>query len=330
MDILNDLPELRQGVIDEVFDKVKQPVDKFLGIKELCPIEEYDADTVTWRIYDSATGLMAPATSGEPAPSIQPPGMVERTYTPIPFKESYPLSARELDFLLQQTTDVRLRYLDNIAEWFRVRAQTRMEHMFWDALDGTLAINENGHTYSVTYSGIQTFTPTSSWQTSSTDIKGDLISVIKMFQGTGARIDTMVLNTTTFEYLLDNNYFKAKLQYSATTDDFTFVSKILDGYGIKLRIYDEGYQNSSGSFVKFVADDKVYFFGTDGANKVGKTLLARDPNTIPIYGKGKPGFWSRTIVHDDDPYSIELVGGFVGIPAFTFPSWIVYVADVTP
>ena len=318
------LPSIRSHNVDAVYRQMKQPIDGLVGLK-FFPIKEIRKEDVVYDVYQAATGLMKPTGENAPAPKIQFTKLDEVTLRPVTFKESYEIVGQDIVFV-KQDKDYAREYLANALKNLKIRELSRIEWSIWQALTGTLSIDENGVTRTVTYSGIQTFSASNSWATSSTDIVGDLVTIMKLYRGTGARPRYMICNQTVAGYLLKNDTFEAYYSNSGLAP-IDGVKRFLTSLGLELIVYDGGYINSSGTFVPYIGEDKVFFIG-EGPYPPGhffSTLTIEGPTMTP-----RPGEFARIKEDTDgDPKKIQVIAGIRGLPGIVFPSWIVY-ADVVP
>ena len=318
--LINNLPELRQQVVDEAFKLIKQPIDNFVGIRDILKIKTVPRHNVKWAEYESATGLMQPALPGEPAPKITVKGMTVKVMEGIPFKEKTTIDVEDLAFLQQSEKTIRQNYLLDRLSWLKTRAFTRMEKLVWDALAGSISISENGVVFSQSYS-IQTYAG-DAWSTASTDILADIRAMKALYVGKGATPKTIVMNTNTYNYIKKNDYFTNIVQNSGKEAANKVISNVFSDEGLDVIVYDGGYIDSTGTFNYFIPNNKVFMIG-EGPYPLGNFVLVTDPNTATFSKKPKAGFWTRVIEHEEDPYSVEIVGGFKGAPAITFPTWVV-------
>jgi hypothetical protein len=95
---------------------------------------------------------------------------------------------------------------------------------------------------------------------------------------------------------------------------------LIDNTLPRIEVYDEGYKNDSGTFVPFIADDKVVIFGkrTDNGT-VGEYQMTRNANNPNM----EPGPYDEVIVNPKPPKTIEIYRGHNGGPAIFFPSAII-------
>jgi hypothetical protein len=86
-----------------------------------------------------------------------------------------------------------------------------------------------------------------------------------------------------------------------------------------IRVYDEGYLNTSGTFVPHIPNDKVVVVGrrTDGA-PIGEYQMVRNVNNPGM----APGAYMRVIDRGETevPRTLEIHDGHNGGPALRFPS----------
>lgn len=330
--IYENLPELRQQAVDKYFALSLQNVNKFWG-NEILPVTSKNEDDVKYRVYDAPTGIMAPVHPDAPAVIITPTGAKDILFKGISYKEKKIFTAKELSFLMQSSDDIRDAYLNNAFNQLAVRAYTRIEQLRWACFTGSVAVNGSGYSETISY-GVQTATTTASWKTAGTNILADMVINAKKISDYGGYCKYIVMNSTTYANTIGvNTYFQDKLKYGGFINEAEIVNKIINERpelkGTKLVIYDEGYIPDGGSKTLFVPNDVVFYLGGNDENTLGEFILVNDPNTIAIFGEPKSGFWNRIIEHDkDDPYFMEFVYGFTGLPAIVFPKWVVYDSNI--
>lgn len=84
--------------------------------------------------------------------------------------------------------------------------------------------------------------------------------------------------------------------------------------------YDDGYLDDTGTFVPFIADDKVVIVGKRVDNgTVGEYQMTRNANNDNM----EPGPYDEVIVSTDPPKTIKIYRGHNGGPAVFFPSAVI-------
>jgi len=325
-DLYNTLVELRPEVIDETFKNITQPIEGFVGIKQILPLKEKNSTTYEYITYSSPTGLMSPALPNAPAPVLSFPAVTKTIVEGFPFKEKAVYGSKELAELYTADKDYRAMWLIDEMTVLKTRALARIEWAVWNALRGSVSVSENGVNYSQSY-GVTSSVPGVDWSTASNNIYGDIANILTGFNGTGGTPKYMVLNSKTFSYLKNNSAFQNLVTNAGYMKIGDGIREIISDLGLNLIVYDKTYTIGTSTY-NFVADNEVFFIA-EGSAPLGYFISLVDPNTAKFNVPGKPGFWTKTIEHDDDPYTLEIVGGITGIPIISFPQWVIYVDDVT-
>lgn len=196
---------------------------------------------------------------------------------------------------------------------------------------GTFTIaNELGQTmYAGTYP-VQSFTAGVAWGTSATAVPlANFRSVQLLSRGFSVDFGTRAhafMNRVTFNKLVSNTNSNdvAGRRTSGLNAvlNLSELNNINAGEGLPMIVvYDEGYINNAGTFVPFIADDKVIVIGARPANQpVGDYAMTRNANNPSL----EPGPYTK--VDDDEnrvPRSINVHDGHNGGPRLFYPSAIV-------
>jgi hypothetical protein len=177
---------------------------------------------------------------------------------------------------------------------------------------------------------LQSFSAGTSWGTSTTATPLANFRAVQLLSrgysvdfGSGARA---YMNRVTFNKMISNtntNDIAGRRTSGLTTVlNLDEVNRVLAGEGLPtIIIYDNGYLNSSGTFVPFIADDKVVVIGQRPGNQpLGDYAMTRNANNPNL----EPGPYTKVVDDPDDvPRNLEVHDGHNGGPRLFFPSAIV-------
>jgi hypothetical protein len=214
----------------------------------------------------------------------------------------------------------------------------RIRSILWTLVTtGTFTVaNEEGTTmYAGTFT-IQSATASVAWGTSATAKPlGDLRAVQLLSRGHSVGFGTQAtayMNRKTFNKLISNtnstDLAGRRTSGLNTVLNLEEVNKVFAGEDLpQIVIYDDGYLDSTGTFVPFIIDDQVAIIGTRPAGQpLGDYALTRNANNPNL----SPGAYQKVVDDPDDvPRSIVIHDGHNGGPRIYFPSAIVML-DVTP
>ena len=196
---------------------------------------------------------------------------------------------------------------------------------------GTFTVaNELAQTmYAGTYA-VQSFTAGVAWGTSATATPLANFRSVQLLSrgysvnfGAGSRA---YMNRVTFNKMISNTN-NADIAGRRTSGllsvlNLDEVNGVLAGEGLPMIVvYDEGYINAAGTFVPFIADDKVIVIGSRPGNQaVGDYAMTRNANNPNL----DPGPYMKVIDREEDvPRQIVVHDGHNGGPRIYFPSAIV-------
>lgn len=204
-----------------------------------------------------------------------------------------------------------------------------IETNIWTLLTtGSYAVaNPAGQTLITDTFPIQTFTAGTPWATSATATP---LANFRAIQTSGPAVSTdfgpgavAYMNRFTYNYLITNSnpadLYGRRAQGLATINNLKELNQLLTGDNLPtIQLYDKGFENDSGSYVRFLPTGKVVVVGArDDASVIGKYMLTRNANNPD----GSPGSFSKVIDKGEDtvPRTIEVHRGHNGGPAIFFP-----------
>lgn len=320
----------------------------------ILPVVEKFTQNVEWDEKDNETGMTPPHNMDTDPKTETRPGSKLKSYKPIPhkatelIKESELLNARQLG-----TLGGVVNLDDLVMDRFTARIgkdHVRKEWEIWQALKGSLSINENDVIINETFP-IQEHAPLVPLDDLEDATPLAERNAIKLkFRGTGASAQGAVeyLNQTTANAIIENKN-NADLRgfvvdnFRAASFDIEQYNKMMTARGLPiLEIYDEGYYDDAGNFQLFIPDGVSIIVGKRPAGQtVGDFCLTpslhRQKNGMPA-----PGFFAFISVNGQPnpggtvSVSLEALGaagnpkigvtsGFYGGPRLIYPRSIIKV-----
>lgn len=199
------------------------------------------------------------------------------------------------------------------------------------ATTGTFTVaNELAQTmYAGTYA-IQTFTAGVPWATSATATPLANFRAIQLLsRGHSVAFDAsskVYMNRVTFNNLVtnSNNNDLAGRRVTGLLSPLNLeeINRIYAGEGLpQIVVHDDGYLNTAGSFVPFIANAQAVLFGARPGNQVvGDYAMTRNANNPNL----EPGPYMKVVDEPDEvPRNIVVHDGHNGGPRIYFPSAIV-------
>jgi Phage major capsid protein E len=306
-------------------------------IFNVMPIRNVENYLVMWEQEDSYVGLQQVRGLNGVPPRVSRVGVKRFQMEPGVYGEHIPLDEVELTIRRQigtfatsiDVTDLVLRAQNQLL----VRRLDRIESIGWVLL-GTGTFSVAGPSGAILHSdqyNVQTFTALVSWGTSATATPlADLRSVQLLARGHSVRFDQSskaYANQVTVNKLLSNtnnaDIYGRRVAGLATANSLDAVNQLFTMDGLPNIVpYDEGYLNSSGTFVPHIPDNTVIVVGrrTDGA-PIGEYQMVRNVNNPGM----APGPYMRVIDRGEQeiPRAFEVHDGHNGGPAIKFPSAVV-------
>lgn len=291
-------------------------------------------------VVDAPTGMTSAHNLGATPRIIRGLGSRRKEYRTGYWKETRQWNEAELLYTRQLGTFSQRAGRDLInqgAMQLDNRLEVRKEWLRWQTLlGGVIDIDENGVKYTVDF-GVPTANKidlTAGGKTPWTDHQNanpvkDLLEIIQLFIGTGARPGTVYYNQVVAADLIQNAVLRDLLKQSSLVANLNTANlpQVLSMFVPQLSFvqYDQGWADDAGTFHFFVPDSHVVITGA-GSEKLGDFA-----STISLHNGGldapKPGKFA--IVEDKsqaekNPY-IDLTVGQYGLPRVYHPNWIVSV-----
>lgn len=204
----------------------------------------------------------------------------------------------------------------SIVEEASLAVSSAIEKTIWGALSGSITFENHG-VLSYKFAGARTPTAGVLWSNAATATPVENIRTWKrLFKNSGYKPAEIVMNQATYDEMVATSEVKA---YVSGTDAGVLLmtnGQVTQVLGLPIRIYDESYLNTGGTFTDFVPNDTVYILGKAnfGSPELGTFYMG------PTGENGlTPGAYvNRHDLTNNDPQSIEFRFGFKGLPALYF------------
>lgn len=232
-----------------------------------------------------------------------------KTETEMPFfREGYKLKEKDRQDLIRLRENPDSPYMEdvlrriyndtgNLIEGARVvRERMRMALLFPQGGNMTITFNANGVSYAYNYdpdgawasSNYFDITSTASrkWSASSTADPFTDIQTVKdaIIANTGADLVNVVLNSTTFGYLVKMDSIKNRF-LTLNGQNVAYLTKgdvarvLEDTVGVRFIVYDKQYKDESGTAHKFVPDNYIALLPS---GTLGKTWFGTTPEEADL------------------------------------------------
>ena len=247
------------------------------------------------------------------------------SYEPLQFRDKILMEGDDLVRLVnfkedpQTASQILTEHLEELA----MRSKLKMEALRFEAMCGTLSIDENNVKVDIDYNFPAAFKPTvgTSWSSVATaNPIEDLIKFARVFndEASGYRPKMIIMNEKTFQNIVQNSTVRDQMtNIGAGQTQLESITRLIDiGHSIELRVYDEGYVDASGTFIRFVSNDTVFMVGQSKSDNSGIGEFTTTLHPYMGIENLQPGMFG--VIKDtghQDPPSAELIAGFYGLPA---------------
>jgi len=319
-----ELSILQHQVMTEVVRKF--PTPQFIG-KNMFPEKPIDSNTAVWEEVHGNRDMADYVVPDGEGNIVARLGVQQKTSTVACLKEKKQLKGSTLAWLRKvgtEHTKIAESAVKEELEDLDSRLEFRREWARWQALTGTLTIDQAKVKFSVDYGIDATHKPTvgTAWSDVSADIIGDLAAYKEIMQKDSSEAATTVyLNSTVMSYLIKNTGLKSLMGEQLKTQILQSgsITRVL---GLNFVVYDTGYVPAGGAFTKFVDDGHVFM--------VTNSTFAEEqiaPSTDPKSGY-RPGKFSKSWV-EEDPAGIWILIELNSLPIIKRVENIIYI-DILP
>jgi hypothetical protein len=335
-------PEARE--LREISPALMADITKDDFIFSVFPITESNATMLEWSVEDDDFGLQQlRGLDGAPV-HVVPTGETSYVSEPGYFGEYETITERELTLRAgsvvgESVVDIS----DLVARKNRQllgREVTRIRQILWTLVTtGTFSISGKGSTLTHTDTFLIQTDTGSDWSTASTATPlADFRDVQQLGAEHGVEFNSSavaVMNRVTANRMFANTnasdlggmgFIGVNMVTRVTGPEAA--NSILTGEGLPtILVYDKGYKNDSGTFTKFVADDKVVYFGTrNDGDRIGEYRMTRNlvnPGGAPGSYQFVKDYCAGINAPKQVPPKIEVHRGHSGGPILTRPKAIV-------
>jgi hypothetical protein len=323
---------------------------------------DYDLRDGRYDVFNRSREIATATVPGTQNVNIKPQKVgvvrftVPRSAERIPLLHEQLVNRRALGQAVNQVDAMGANYIDRQKQYMMMRVANMIEFQTAAMLRGSYSFDQEGDELRQLFTGgqdtIDFLIPANnknqlngiigtSWATTSTDIPGDVMAINQAANDlTGMGIEHAVLNSNTWQYVINN----LKIQAQAGTSNTPFSSYTKTGPGqftaslraipwIQWHVVDYSLSiwngNTAFSDVRLIADDQVTFFPEPDSSWVqylnGGEMVTEGPRGTAAFRNGfyaygyeswDPSGWNLCTVHN-------------GIPCLYVPGAI-FNADVTP
>ena len=333
----NQYPLLKNTVLNGVIRELKTDLGMFTGAP-WCPIKgaKPGTDTIEWDILYGATGMTPAVYPNSPSPIKAHPKVAHKSFKTVQWREKFVLDETDLLYLRRPGTWDESYGSQIIADRMsdlNVRVETRVEYLRWAMLTGGITITyPDAKTQVVDYEVPAANKPTAGtlWSVPATADPIANVNAWKLLhRGKPVRMGKMTMNQVTYNYLPAITAIRNLIQYTFGYDlvrsgGLVPMGAVQEAFqGLPIEINDSGYVSDADAFTPFLADGKVLFLPA-GVPERWCEFLTTDTmshgGTTPQQGK-----FARPIFKlDDDPISVEVIGGIYGLPVMYHSDWHLY------
>ena len=193
---------------------------------------------------------------------------------------------------------------------------TTLENLRFQSLTGTVTL-ASGETIDYNFAGARKPSAGTVWSDSANATPvADLRAWQNLYTGSGYRPVSVGMNLATYSEMVSTAEVKSFIAGSEAGAVFMQEGKVVRVAGLNVIIYNEGYINSSGTFVPYIANDKVIMIGepTLGATAIGEMTIG-----LNAYEPNQAGLFVKVNNHDmATPPCIDIPYGGVMLPAHYF------------
>jgi len=312
MNELVNHPLLKTDAISKVINDVELDPAAYRG-QEILPFTTTDEEDIKIDVRKLMGGMTQAVARDAESPVITRRGVSQKVFSPACFREKYLLSPRDLNLIRKLGTigerEKAAKVISDAAKSLRERVETRIEWARWNAIQGSLSVDENDVIFDVDYNfptaNAPTLTGTDKWNdtTNSTPVT-DIMDWIYLFRGTGVQFKKMWFNADVEKYLFQNSSIATLVnQVLAGGNASLMTRKVIENLfntyigNVPFEVYDKGYYAvtevisavtaadtaiSVGSIHNFASGDAVTITSYDGQTQETGTVESVGTNVIEL------------------------------------------------
>lgn len=319
MPSFGELSILQHEIMTELVKKF--PTPQFIGA-QLFPEKSIISNTAEWDEVHQNRDIAKYTNPDSEANIVDRRGVIHKTATVATIREKKNLSGSTMAWLRRpgtENTQYGEQAVRDELEDLNSRIERRRELSRWQALTGTLTVDEEGTKFTVDYGIAVSHKPTAptAWSDSAADIIGDLKDWKQLIrEDSGEEPTTVYMHETVMNYMLKNTGIQALMGEQLKTQVLQngYISRVLN---LTFVVYSAGYVPAGGSFTPFIAEDRIIM--TTGS-KFAKELIA--PSIDPKSGF-RPGKFSKSY-QQEDPAGVTVLVEINSLPVIDKVENIVY------
>ncbi len=329
-----------QYITDVIRERTPDPAE-YIGLS-MVPLDTKKQDNsprvITWDIKGPVTGMTHASVLGSNPQMVKHTTLKTKAMKTAYWKEFKRLDEDDLLHLRGLGPDDRTRAAaELIADSVMIletRLETRMEWLVWQMFHGTLTLNERGVIRVIDYEipAGNKINASVNWSTTGTsDPILDIQNIAKLASDYGTEIDTIYINHQQATWLANSTKVRDLVKTSSEVVNIGVgnVGELiftLAGVPGKFVIYDKGYLNDSGTFTRFIANEKVVV-KLKNLPQLGKFASFR--STPSLYNGGVANatggkfYRAKDMTDDIHKPHYDMLMGIYGLPVMFHPEWVV-------
>lgn len=312
---------------------------RFIG-RTILPLNTTDYDKtpalISWNLLGSVSGMTSSHTLGTVPPIVSYRTLSKLNAEPAYFKEMIRLDEKDL-INIDSADPARAgregeQLVTRAIMDLNLRCDTRIEHSTWQALQGSLTLNDNGITrvvdYQVPYKfsvGGGGFGP--AWSAAGSNPISDLSMAAEVIRGSGGV--TAYMNRNTARVLINNEAIVDRVKQSTVVLQLDSrnigqtLSLLVPGLDDCV-VYNEGFLDGNGAWQTYIPDNVIILLG----KAVPGIPLGEWASTPSLHNggiaKATGGKFAAVEDHiNESNPRVDVFGGIYGLPVIFRPDWIV-------
>lgn len=329
-----------QHITDKIRERTPDPAE-YIGLS-LAPLDTKKQNNsprlISWDIKGPITGMTYASVLGANPRMVKHTTLKTKNMKTAYWKEFKRLDEDDLLHLRGLGEEDRVRAAaELIADSTMIlqnRLWTRMEWLVWQMMLGTMTLNENGVIRTIDYEvpNANKYSVPVAWGTVATaDPVLDIQNVHALASNYGTEIETVYINLATAINLSNNAKVRDLVKQSTFATEIgvgnvgSLIMK-LAGVPGQIMVYDKGYLNDSGTFTRFVPNNRAIIKLKTLPN-LGQFASFR--STPSLYNGGVAAatggmfYKSKDMTDDLHKPHYDMLMGIYGLPVCFFPQWIV-------
>ena len=304
-------------------------IEKFVAPPEmiahgLFPARSYPETVAKWDVIQGSRERAVPTLPNREGKMVAQMGVGQKTSTFIYVREKKAFEPTTLRWLREpgelaaKNAEAQIR---REAADLNNRVDRFVESMCWDALKGTITINEVDVKATVDFGISGAHKPTAGvhWSQAGADIIGNVKAWKKLLaQDSGSEASDIYLNSTAMDLVYGNTAIMA-LVTDRIREQYLGTGNITGLLGLNWHIFDGGYVNAGGSFVGYLSDINIIMIARGGSPFYLLEGLSAD-ESAPRNHTGKYAKTWKT----EDPSGVFMLEEYNFMPVIEKPDAIVY------